>query len=135
MIEKTNDVEKGGICMLLVGIQFSRAVIENSMKAPQKSTDQTNKKLKIGLPCYPDTSLLNPSAQQIKSVCQLSSLIYLGAPVIISGTKNQFVYQRIKLYMCIHMHNIYTAQYCPIIKKIKSCHCDSMNGPGRLHIK
>lgn len=44
MTETTNDVEKGGICMLLVGIQFSRAVIENSMKAPQKPTDQTNKK-------------------------------------------------------------------------------------------
>ena len=88
MTETANDVEKGGVCMLLVGIQFSRAVIENSTKAPQKPFDQTNKKLKISLPCYLDTSLLNLSAEQIKSVCHLSSLIYLGVPVIISGTKN-----------------------------------------------
>lgn len=104
--------------MLLVGIQFSRAVTENNMKVPQKPTDQTNKKLKRGLPCYPDTSLLNPSAQQIKSVCQLSSFIYLGHNIedkaLICLPKTN-IWR--KLYMCIHMHNTYTAQYCPTVRK------------------
>lgn len=138
MTETTNDVEKGGICMLLVGIQFSRAVIENSMKAPQKPTDQTNKKTE-------NRSAMLSRHFIIESICTANeismSIIFTYISWCTShniGDKESpkiYVYQRIKLYMCIHMHNIYTAQYCPIIKKIKSRHCDCMNGPGRLHIK
>ena len=43
-------VEKLKQCILLVGIQNSKVVMENSMKFPPK--------LKIELPCDPETTLM-----------------------------------------------------------------------------
>ena len=50
MIIIIQDVEKLEQCILLVGIQNSEVVMENSMKFPPK--------LKIELPCDPETTLM-----------------------------------------------------------------------------